>query len=194
MEIFHTFPRRRGAGVHEPGGVLHVPRDRQGFGRFDARDRYGAFYFSLLAVSAVAEQIQAFRGRELTDAALRRADGSRLALARLELADGTRLVDLDDPTQLLSRAMRPSHVATSDRTRTRRIGERLFDEGSDGFLWWSALEASWPNGVVYAERALDRCRPTGDPEVLTLDHPTVVEAAAALGIGIAGGTDATVGR
>jgi hypothetical protein len=185
VEIFHTFPMRRGAAAEAPGGALYVPRPRQGFGRFDAPDRYGAFYFSTVAVSAVAEQIQPFRGRRLPGSALRRADGSTLALARLEL-EGADLVDLDDPPRLTERRLRPSKVATGDRTRTRPIAVRIFDEQRDGLLWWSALEASWPNGVLFAERALRRCRLLERPPRLTADHPAVREAAALLAIEVIG--------
>lgn len=182
MEIFHTFPMRRAAAPDAPGGPLHVPRQRQGFGRFDAPERYGAFYFSTLAVSAVAEQIQAFRGRPLPASALRRVDGSVVALVTIQLDDAARLVDLDEPRELVSRRLRPSGIATHDRARTRPIGERLFDEGHDGLLWWSALEASWPNGILFAERAIGRCRVVGRPQPLDLRHPLVREAADVLGI------------
>lgn len=184
MEIFHTFPMRRGAAADAPGGPLHAPRQRQGFGRFDGPNRYGAFYFSAVAVSAVAEQLQAFRGRALPASALRRADGSVLALARIELDDAVDLVDLDEPRELVRRELRPSGVATADRARTRPIAERIFDEGRDGLLWWSALEASWPNGVLFAERAVARCRLVERPEPLRLDHPVVHEAAEALGVNL----------
>jgi hypothetical protein len=183
VEIFHTFPLRRGAALDAPGGPLYVPRERQGFGRFDAPDRYGAFYFSTLAISAIAEQLQAFRGRALPSSALRRADGSILALARMELDEPT-LVDLDDARRLLERDLRPSQVATSERARTRPIGVAIHDEGGDGLLWWSALEAAWPNGVLFAERALGRCRLIGRPERLGLEHPSVREAAAFLAIAL----------
>jgi hypothetical protein len=183
VEIFHTFPMRRGAAPDAPGGPLYVPRERQGFGRFDAPDRYGAFYFSTLATSAVAEQLQAFRGRSLPASSLRRADGSVLALARIAL-DTADLVDLDDPRRLVERDLRPSQVATADRARTRPVAVRIHDEGRDGLLWWSALEAAWPNGVLFAERALGRCRLVGRPERLSPDHPSVREAAAFLAIEI----------
>ena len=71
-----------------------MPRDRQGAGRHDSPGRYGAFYTARSEVAAVAESIQAFRGRDLSADDLELADGSRLTLARL---DDTGLAPADRP-------------------------------------------------------------------------------------------------
>ena len=52
---------------------LDVPRERQGANRHDNPDRYTALYLAREAESAVAEAIQAFRGRTLADADLERS-------------------------------------------------------------------------------------------------------------------------
>ena len=44
--------------------------------------------------------------------------GRPLALAELRLDDEAPLLDLDDPVVLTREALRPSHVATTDRART----------------------------------------------------------------------------
>ena len=61
---------------------------------------------------------------------------------------------------------------------------QIFEGGAAGLSWWSAIEASWPNVTLFAERSVDRLVITGEPEVLSVDHATVVAAAAFLGIGL----------
>ncbi len=160
---------------------LRVPRDRQGAGRHDDPDRYTAWYLAREAVSAVAEAIQGFRGQELIAAALIRPDGARRALATLDDAAVPPLLDLDDPAVLVERHLRPSGVATGVRRTTQRLAASAFDDGAVGLSWWSALEASWTNVTLFAER-LDGPPPVVDAVALTLDHPAVVEAADRLGV------------
>jgi hypothetical protein len=92
------------------------------------------------------------------------------------------LVDLGDPAELVPRDLRPSLVATGERSRTRAMAAALFDEGGPGFLWWSTLESSWRNATLFAERAVDRLHLRGDPEPLSLDSPALRAAAERLGV------------
>ncbi|MDP9343282.1 MAG: RES family NAD+ phosphorylase [Actinomycetota bacterium] len=180
--LYRVFPLLRGTAATEEGGALYVPRHRQGEGRHDNPDRYGALYASRAPGSAVAERIQAFRGRVLADRHFQRENGGRLALAALDDASVGRVTDLDDPAELVRRDFRPSAVATRRRDVTRSMALRMFDEGLAGFGWWSTLEASWANVTLFAERATPRLRVEGDPEPLTVDHPAVWAAADMLGI------------
>lgn len=182
--IYRVFPFRPGAASTAEGGAFHVPRTRQGSGRHDNPDLYGALYVSRAPVAAVAERIQAFRGQRLDEADLRRADGTSFALASVDDAGVGRMVDLDDSRMLLQRSLRPSSVATSDRGATQTIARALFGEGLVGFGWWSALDASWANLTLFAERCVGALRLVGEPEPLTLGHPAVRAAADALGIGL----------
>jgi RES domain len=164
--------------VPEP---LQVPRDRQGGGRHDDPDRYTAVYLAREAVGAVAEAIQAFRGQELTAAALVRPDGARRSLATLDDSDLPPVVDLDDPAILVARDLRPSRVATGTRTITQGIARAIFDGDAAGLSWWSTLESSWTNVTLFRER-LPGLPPVLDATPLTLDHPALVEAAERLGV------------
>ena len=128
------------------------------------------------------EHIQAFRGRTLNDADLRLVGGAQYALATFDDAALDRCVDLDDPTELASRQLRPSMVATRDRTVTRGIALRIFEEGVRGFRWWSTLESTWPNITLFAERASERLVLVGDPELLSVRHPVVRAAAQTIGV------------
>ncbi len=178
--LYRVFPLRPGARP-EP---LLVPRDRQGAGRHDDPDRYTAVYLAREPIGAVAEAIQAFRGRELTERALVRPDGAVRTLATLDddALDG--LVDLDDPTVLAGRALRPSQVATGDRAVTQRIARAAFDDGATGLSWWSTLEAAWTNVTLFGERIGGRLRLV-EAVPLSLDHPAIVDAADRLGVRIA---------
>jgi hypothetical protein len=73
-------------------------------------------------------------------------------------------------------------VATRDRASTRAIALRIFEEGAQGFVWWSTLEASWPNATLFAERAAPHLRLAAEPELLSVQHPTLRAAAEAIGV------------
>ena len=169
--LYRVFPFRPGTGPADEGGPLFVPRVRQGSGRHDNPDQYGALYVSREPESAVAERIQGFRGQMLAGADLRRTDGSRYALA-----------DLDDPAELVSRELRPSMVATGHRPATRALAASLFQKGITGFSWWSTLEASWANATLFSERSVPHLRLLGEPEPLSLGHPALRIAADRLGV------------
>lgn len=180
--LYRVFPLLEGAVPGEPGGPLYVPRERQGAGRHDRPDLYGALYASRTDVAAVAERIQAFRGQTLTDADLRRVDGVADALVGLDDGDLGDLLDLDDANELARRDLRPSRVATRERAITRGIAEVVFEEGWRGFEWWSTLESSWTHVTLFAERAVGGLAVAGEPEDLTSVHPALRAAAEALGV------------
>ncbi len=180
--LYRVFPHLPGREPQDEGGPLFVPRERQGTGRHDNPDQYGALYVSRLPESAVAERIQPFRGQNLTDGDLARRDGARYALVALNDAGLTDVVDLDDPAELMRRDLRPSRVATRKRDATQGLARSMYDEGIPGFSWWSTLEAAWTNVTLFAERALPALIVDGEPEPLTIEHPAVRAAADLLGI------------
>jgi hypothetical protein len=92
------------------------------------------------------------------------------------------VLDLDDPRTLVARDLRPSGVATGDRTVTQRMALDVYREGAVGISWWSTIEASWINLTLFAERATERLRLAGEPEPLGPRHPAVREAAEAVGV------------
>lgn len=180
--LYRVFPHVPGRESLEEGGPLFVPRERQGTGRHDNPDHYGALYVSRSAESAVAERIQAFRGQTIGDDDLARRDGSRYALVSLDDTSLSGEVDLDDPSELVRRALRPSGVATRRREITRRMALSVYEEGVPGFAWWSTLEAAWANVTLFAERVSGRLSIQDDPLPLSVDHPAVRAAADLLGI------------
>lgn len=161
-----------------------MARSRQGAGRHDAPALYGAWYCSRHPVSAVAEAIQYLRGQDLTDDDFLRHGARTKALVGLRLHEASYLVDLDDPSQLVMRRVRPSQVATLRRTVTQRLAASIFGEGAAGMMWWSALEAEWTNVTLFYERVLASVAIVQPPRPLSIGIPEVQQAAEHLGIQI----------
>jgi hypothetical protein len=174
--LHRCFPVSPRARPEAPDGPLWFPRPLQGEGRHDNPDIYGCLYLADRPVSSVVEQLAAFRGQRLSASLLRRR-GLPLALAEIELDDAAALVDLDDPGTLGREGLRPSMVATRHREVTQPQALDLYRRHPDaaGLQWWSAWESRWANITVF-DRAASALR-LRRTQVLTLDHPAVVEAA-----------------
>jgi len=182
VRLWRVLPWDPSAPASAPGHALWVPRQFQGSGRHDAPDRYGCLYLAEAAVSAVAEMLAPFRGTGDLHPALLIRSGRQLALAELELADDARLIDLDDPAVLVAESLRPSTVATGQRSVTQAyaVGEFERHSRAAGLRWWSTLEASWIQVTLF-DRALDQLR-VHDIQTLAIDHEAVVAAASVLGL------------
>lgn len=176
MILHRCFPFSARARVDAADGPLWFPRPLQGEGRHDNPDVYGCLYLSDRPVSPVVEQLAAFRGQRLSASLLRRR-GLPLALAEIELDADQALIDLDDPPTLGREALRPSLVATRHRRVTQPQALDLYRRHPQaaGLRWWSVWESQWTNVTVFdrAGAALRLLR----TQVLTLDHPAVIEAA-----------------
>ncbi|MEX1336330.1 MAG: RES domain-containing protein [Candidatus Limnocylindrales bacterium] len=182
--LYRVYRALEGVAPAARGGPLFVPREYQGAGRHDAPGRYGAFYAARSAVAAVAEVIQAFRGRDLLPEDLERSDGTRLMLAAYDDSGLEALLDLDEPAVLVEEGWRPSVVASRDRAVTQAMAVRAFEAGALGLSWWSTLDAAWTNVTLFAERVIEEGGVVvdGSPERLSLQHPAVVAAADHLAI------------
>jgi RES domain len=181
MRLWRVFPWEPNATDRERGHPLWIPRERQGAGRHDNPQLYGAMYVSESNVAAVAEAIAHLRGQRLEDTDLER-NGLRLALVELEAGIEGRLHDLDDPRVLSDCRLRPSQVATRHRQTTHAWAATLFRRRPqrDGLRWWSTLESSWIHVTLF-DRAMRRVR-ADTPQRLRLDHPVVASAAEAVGV------------
>lgn len=182
MILYRVFSWDGSSQGSEVGGPLFVPRSKQGSGRHDNPELYGATYCSVDPVACIAETLQPFRNQDVEERDLRRRPGSTLALVQLQLAEGLQLCDLDEPEELGRRALRPSRVATLDRHLTRKIAAGLFREGFAGFLWWSVLESLWINATLFSERVETELEVTAGPRELQLTDTEVRAAARRLGV------------
>lgn len=181
MTLYRCFAWNQAAQDDEPDTPKWCPRPFQGEGRHDNPDVYGCLYLSDRALSCVAEQLAAFRGQRLLPSMLVRR-GLPLALAQFEIADQAKFVDLDDPDVLKAERLRPSRVATRDRSVTQPQALSVFKRHPKvaGLSWWSTWEAQWRNVTLF-ERALKQLR-LAQVEVLTLTHPAVQDAAEWFGL------------
>jgi hypothetical protein len=153
----------------------------QGEGRHDAPTLYGCLYASAEPVSAVVEQLAALRGTSIGPVDLLR-HGSPLALGALELDDSSELLDLDEPEVLVREKLRPSLVATNERSTTQGQAVELFERHIEavGLRWWSTFESLWANVTLFdrAEGALG----VSDVHRLDVGDDVVREAAEFLGL------------
>jgi RES domain len=180
--FWRVLPWRANASTSEPGGALWFPRELQGAGRHDNPDLYGCMYAAEDPVSAAAEALVPFRGAgQLTRAMLIRS-GLPLALAQLEYPGARELIDLDDPPTLTRARLRPSQVATNERSPTQTYAARLFVDfpQAGGLRWWSTLEASLINVTLF-DRVASELR-VGNVEELTVAHGVTQAAGELLGL------------
>ena len=142
------------AAADAPDGALWFPRPYQGEGRHDNPAVYGCLYLSEQPLSCVVEQLARFRGQRLTPALLRRR-GLPLALAELELPGDAELVDLDEPAVLRRERLRPSRVATRERSVTQPQALALHEKHGEaaGLRWWSTFESQWANVTLFDRAA-----------------------------------------
>jgi hypothetical protein len=181
VKVYRCFAWNERVADTAPDGPLWFPRPWQGDGRHDNPDLYGCLYLSEHPAAAVVEQLARFRGARLTPALFRRRS-LPLALADIDGLDADRLVDLDDPVVLRRARLRPSVVATRERSRTQAQARDLYEHHADasGLRWWSTFESLWINVTLF-----DRVVPTlraATVRVLELDDAVVVQAADFLGL------------
>jgi hypothetical protein len=178
--LYRCFAWNERAGTDQPDSPLWFPRVFQGDGRHDNPDAYGCLYLTDREASAVVEQLARFRGQRLIAPMLVRRR-LPLALAAIELHDGAELVDLDDPVVLRRRRLRPSLVATRDRSVTQPQPLAVYREtDAVGLRWWSIFESLWANYTLF-----DRARPLlrlENVRTLSLGDAAVAEAADYLGL------------
>jgi hypothetical protein len=181
--LFRCLAWDKAASPGARGGPLWFPRMLQGNGRHDNPELYGCLYVSVEPVSAVAEQLQRLAGTSLEAPDLIRR-GLPLALAAIDFDEGGELVDLDDPAVLVGEGLRPSQVATNDRSVTQLGAGEIHARHPQavGLRWWSTIEALWPNVTLF-DRA-EAHLAVEDVHPLELGDGIVIEAADYLGLPI----------
>jgi hypothetical protein len=153
--LFRCLAWDKAASSRARGGPLWFPRMLQGNGRHDNPELYGCLYVSVEPVSSVAEQLQRLAG-----------------------------TSLDDPAVLMGEGLRPSRIATNDRSVTQAGAGEIHARHAQavGLRWWSTIEALWPNVTLF-DRA-EELLAVEDVHPLELGDGIVVEAADYLGLPI----------
>lgn len=180
LVLWRVFPFDRTAADGTPYSVHSVaPGHKQTGGRFDL-GRESVLYLAETPAHAVAEVLRRFTGSPLTPALLR-LSRYPLALVEVGLPSGLadRLVDLSDPEVLARLGIRPDTLAlpASERRRTQEVARALHSRGFPGFRWWSAIHGGWHSTILFVDRVPLDTLEFGRPEILTVDHPAVHEAA-----------------
>ena len=181
MILYRCFAYDRRARHTASDGPLWFPRAYQGEGRHDNPDVYGCLYLTERETSAVVEQLGRFRGQRLVPQMLVRRR-LPLAVAAIEVPDDQELLDLDEPAVLTANELRPSVVATRDRSVTQPQALTLFrrHQRAAGLRWWSIYESLWTNVTIFDRVA--RALRLADVRRLTMTDGAVAEAAETLGL------------
>jgi RES domain-containing protein len=182
---WRVFPWDPKAAAGQPYSPSYV-YPHQGSGRFDLKET-AVLYLAETAEHAVAEKLQRFRGQKLAAYDLTES-GHKLALVECVPPAPVleKIADLCDPQVLLKHALRPDLLASTQKTRTQGAAKELYDSGYAGLRWWSALSGDWHTVVLFLDRAANL--EYRSPTPLSLNHPNVIDAAAAIGVRTASGS------
>jgi hypothetical protein len=177
---YRVIPHLPAGGAGQPGHPLYEHRPQRG-GRIDHPD-YHVWYLSRLAEAACGETFGNLVRWEPSMLEFPQLPGARRALGIYELPDHLRVLDLDEPAQLVRLGLRPTQVVTRNLTVTRTWGHRIWSETDphtgdhawQAVSWWSyhrpvrTVLASWLRPKLVGV------------EPLRLDHPAIIDAAKAL--------------
>ena len=178
--VYRVFPYLSSAAAGEPGHPLYEHRPQRG-GRIDHPD-YHVWYVSRYAEAACGETFGNLVRWDVSMFEFPQVPGARRALGVFELPDDLRVLDLDDPAQLVRLGLRPTQVVTRNLSVTQGWGRRIWSETDpqsddrawQAVSWWSYHRPVWT--VLASWQRPDVVR----VEELDLDHPGIVDAAKAL--------------
>lgn len=181
MLAYRVFAYLPSAGAGEPGHPLYAHRPQRG-GRIDHPD-YFVWYLAGQPQGAVGETFGNLAIWDLSMFDVPFLPGGRRALGVYRLPDTLRLLDLDDPAELLQRNLRPSQVVIRNLAVTQAWGHQIFSEPDphdhtsrrwDAVGWWSYHHPRWTILGCWDRPELAAV------EDLSLLHPAVLDAAAVL--------------
>ena len=173
MKLYRVFPFSPAARSLEPGGALFAPRSSAG--RIANPELYSELYICTTAAGAVSE---AFGRLDTWNPGTLSYHDRPYALAEFEFDDNAHICDLGNAGQLLSYNLAPSDVVARDRTVTQSWAVQIYSAKKwIGISWWSRYDSSWQSIGLWQRRGLRLRRA---PEVLSVDHAAVREAASLL--------------
>lgn len=188
-KLWRVFPWDPGATPGAPFSPSFIPRST-GRGRFDLpAGLSGQLYLGETKEHAVAELLQARRRGSITPRHLIRG-AQQLAAVEVHLPQrlSESVVDLCTPSGLQTTTAGADQVASRYRAKTQPIARTVWEHGHAGLRWWSKFHGDWHTTVLFSERwTIDGCGEGpelrfSEPVPLTLESPSVVEAARVLGI------------
>ena len=181
MLLYRVFPFVATAGEGEPGHPLYEHHPQRG-GRMDHPDYY-VWYLAGQMSAAVGEvfgNLPVWEPTMLLFPAL--LDCSR-ALGVYYVPDDLRILDLDDPAELLARSLRPTQIVARNLAVTQAWAHRIWQEPDladprgrrwDAVKWWSFHRPHWDVIGSWVQPMIEAVEP------LSMDHPAVRDAAETL--------------
>ena len=169
MLLYRVFPHKPSANSGSAFSAEYVPP--QGSGRWDNPKLYRLIYLSRSPEAAVGESFA--NHSEWGYQLLWGPNNSVRRLATFSLDEGSfPVLDLDDPTALVSRNLRPSKVVQLNRPATQLIASDIWSEQKwAGIAWWSGLHSSWQSVAIWSH---DQLRLERLEEIA--DHPAFADA------------------
>ena len=181
MLLYRVFPHLPSAAAGAPGHPEYEHRPQRG-GRVDHPD-YFVWYLAREAAGAVGESFGNLATWDPSMFEFPLLPGARRAMGVYALPDDLRVLDLDDPAELVQRGLRPTQIVTRNLAVTQAWGHSMWDERDphdpavrrwQAVQWWSFQRPTWS---ILASWERPRCMQV---EPLALTHPAVRDAAAAL--------------
>lgn len=181
MLVYRVFPYLPAAEPGEPGHPLYEHRPQVG-GRVDHPDYY-VWYLARQAEAAVGEVFGNLASWDPSMFAFPALPGAHKSLGIYRLPDDLRVLDLDDPRELLERSLRPTRVVARNLAVTQAWGHRAWEERDphdprerhwQAISWWSYHRPTWTVMASWLRPEVEDIQP------LDLTHPVVREAASSL--------------
>lgn len=181
MLVYRVFPYLESAREGQPGHPLYEHTPQRG-GRVDHPDYY-VWYLSRNAEAACGEVFGNLAEWDESMLDFPLLPGARRALGTYSLPDDVRILDLDDPKQLVRLGLRPTQVVARNLSLTQAWGhqiwdERLIDDANtrawDAVQWWSYHRPVWNVIASWHRPQFEHVT------ALSLDHPALREASHAL--------------
>lgn len=193
--LWRAFPWDCEAPEGGPFSVRSVaPPHLQNYGRFDLHGQPSVLYLAQTPGHAVAEVLRGLK-RSPADPHRHRLEPEDLTCAghpraivpvRLPRDVADRVPDFGCGEVLERFGVRADQLCSRDRRVTQSAARRIYDhrDGVPGFFWWSAFHGDWHVLLLFLDRIGMDALELGEPEILTVKHPAVREAAEALGLDV----------
>jgi hypothetical protein len=195
--LWRAFPWDPTAPDGAPFSLRSVaPGFRQNYGRFDLHGQPSVLYLAQTPAHAVAEVLRGLKAHP-DDPAVRHClvpedlEGPNglprvVVGVRLPAEVAEALPDFARGDVLARFGVRADELCSRDRRVTQAAARRIHahPDAVPGFRWWSALHGDWHVVLLFLDRVGIGEIEFGEPEVLTIDHPAVAEAAEALGLDV----------
>lgn len=181
MLLYRVFPYLPTAGIGQPGHPLYEHTPQRG-GRVDHPDYY-VWYLSPNAEAACGEVFGNLTSWDDSMFDFPLIPGARRALGTFRVPNDLRILDLDDPTQLVRLNLRPTQIVARNLSVTQQWAHRIWDERRpgdpdqrrwDAVSWWSYHQPTWTVSASWQRPHLV------EVTELALTHPAIVDAATTL--------------